>query len=75
MYNVCKLVNKIGMMMDYSLFGETKPPYMTEISLPEAIVIILLGILWVVSISWWMIPIQFVITKLHLRDITFKCNK
>ena len=73
--NICKLINKIGNLIDYTMCGKADSSMcINEVSLPEAFLIIVLGGMWVIFIMWWLAPIQFVINKLHLRDIKFKCD-
>ena len=74
--NVCGFVNKIYLILNYSIYGETETAVCeTEISLPEAIISVFIGVLWVMLAAWYLAPIQFLINKLHLRNIKFKCNK
>lgn len=73
--NICNELNKILCMIYYSLYGETKEyPYDSDISLPKAMLIVLISIVWLLIIFWWLAPIQFLVNKLHLRDIKFKCD-
>ena len=74
--NICNFVNLIQRMINYSLFGETETSMCdTEISLAEAIFMILIGFVWMIIVCWWLSPIQYIINILHLRDIKFRCNK
>lgn len=72
MINICNLCNFIMNIISYS-FGDTRICY-TKIELDSAILIIILGIIWLIIMSWWLIPIRFVSNK-YLKNIVFECNK
>ena len=70
--NIYNFVNKIQQMINYSLFGKTTSCINNkEVSLDEAIFMIALGVTWFVIAFWWLAPIQFLLTKLKIRDIMF----
>ena len=72
---ICEICNKIMDMIEYSLCGNTdNSNYNNEISLPIAILLLLIGLTWLLIISWWLIPIQYINNKLGLNKITFKCK-
>jgi len=73
--NICRLENYVMKMISYSLFGKVEDcDYKKEVSLDTAIFAILLGIAWLLYVFWWLAPIQFIVNKLNMRDIKFKCN-
>lgn len=74
--NVCNFINKIYLMFNYTIYGEIETAVCeTEISLAEAIFTVLIGVIWGTLAAWWLAPIQFLVNKLHLRNIKFKCNR
>ena len=71
-YEIC---NKIMSGMNYSFYGSTNNSnYNDEISLPIVILSLFIGICWLLILSWWLVPIQYINNKLHLNKITFKCK-
>ena len=75
--NICNICNKINKIIGYTICGSTKDTYnQKEYTLIEAMItIFIFGIIGFFVVIWWLVPIQFLINQLNLRNITFKCNK
>lgn len=68
--NVCNFVNKIFLMLNYTIFGETETTiYVTEMSLISALGVAYVGVIWFIFIAWWLAPTQFLVNKFNLRNI------
>ena len=72
--NTCELVNRMDHLLNYMVYGRTDVyTHQDKIPLLNVILMICIGI-FMLMIGFWLIPIQFVINKLHLRDIKVNCK-
>ena len=74
--NICRFCNRINKMMDYCLYGTSDDAIInSEIGFCEAALTIFMGFVGAIFMVWWMSPIKYIINKLQLNKITFKCDK
>lgn len=60
--------------MQYSFNDNINTIYNKKIHLDTTILIIISGIIFTLTIAWWIIPIRFISNK-YLKNIVFECNK
>ena len=69
---ICDIYNIIEKHVKVTIF-DTHPCYRTEISLTTFISQIIVGLFFILLVSWWMFPIRRIFK--WTDGITFKCNK
>jgi len=69
--SVLKFVNWIERVGSYCV-DDVNPIQHKEISLPSAMSLVCAGVLMVICMAWWMVPLQYAVKKLNLESIKFK---
>ncbi len=69
---MCELYNEIQYFVDVRIL-KLHSRNKTEVTLLEFIIMILVGLITILLISWWLIPLR----KMYklAENTTFKCNK